>query len=122
MYGLALYLPSGGQPQGLPVPREIPKNQNDVHGPVLPVEGCRCWGGFDGDSVGIVGNLGNNAFVPFNNGYAGVEIPTKHFLKQDGEKVVLVDVGDELTLPLGEAPAGGIGDVLAECGRVVGAK
>ncbi|MBP8000555.1 MAG: hypothetical protein KA314_12320 [Chloroflexi bacterium] len=26
MYGLALCLPRVGQPQGLPVPREIPKN------------------------------------------------------------------------------------------------
>jgi hypothetical protein len=26
MYGLALCLPSVGQPQGLPVPHEIPKN------------------------------------------------------------------------------------------------
>ncbi|MEI2612109.1 MAG: hypothetical protein V9G20_26025 [Candidatus Promineifilaceae bacterium] len=28
MYGLALCLPSVGQPQGLPVPYEIPKTQN----------------------------------------------------------------------------------------------
>ena len=27
MYGLALCLPSVGQPQGLPVPHEIPKTQ-----------------------------------------------------------------------------------------------
>ncbi len=27
MYGLALCLPRVGQPQGLPVPREIPKNR-----------------------------------------------------------------------------------------------
>ena len=29
MYGLALCLPSVGQPQGLPVPHEIPKTQNN---------------------------------------------------------------------------------------------
>ncbi len=28
MYGLALCLPSVGQPQGLPVPHEIPKTPN----------------------------------------------------------------------------------------------
>jgi hypothetical protein len=30
MYGLALCLPSVGQPQGLPVPHEIPKTRKSV--------------------------------------------------------------------------------------------